>query len=289
MDEIWQRHKAFILQCVIGGIVFLIAWGVKANMYDRVEDAQATNERAKTLLKEQLSAGKAPSRKSIAEQERLAKVGQANFRKLAASVASVAEPADGKIAYVRENIGWVLSNIGKQSELDSFVNQYRTLPQGCLFRLKEEARGVLVGRAAQLGKTVDRSLGLATAFTDDEVPVALHGLALATEIVTRALNSSEAEGIDGILDMRIAPRQRRKVSEGDDASRVNSFPVAFRLLGHPEDVHAILRSFNRPGGSAIKRLIVLDAIEGISRPREEEVTIDAQIRILGLHHLGVAE
>lgn len=287
MDEIWQRHKAFILQCVIGGIVFLIAWGVKANMYDGIEHTADTNGLDKRKLEEQLRDGKAPSRKSIREQEELARLGEANFRALAASVASVASPADGKREYVRENIRWALVNVGNEGDTDRLINLYTQLPQQCLFDLSEQARGVLVGRAAQAGKTVDESLGISQAYQAEELPVAIHGLALVTEIVTRALDSTVADGIDAITDIRIAPRQRRSArGEGDEASKVVTFPVSFRVVGHPDAVSALIRSFNQPIGHA-KRFIVLDGIESISRPRDEEVTISAGLRILGMHHLGV--
>ena len=50
MDELWQRHKVFIVQCVIGSIVLLITWAIHSNLYDDIDVMQGNN----TLRKSQL-------------------------------------------------------------------------------------------------------------------------------------------------------------------------------------------------------------------------------------------
>ena len=290
MDELWQRHKSFIIACAVMFIAFLIGWAVKSSTYSDTEMLKRQNESLKKDLGSQLSNGKAPDRASIKEQTRLAGEAEENFRRLMGSVASVASPADRKIAYVRESCEWALANIGKSGDLDALANLYRQSPQSALFRLKEMCRAALVGRAAQTGKTVDTSLGIVSGFQDDEVPVALHGLAIVTELVTRALDSDVGKGIDAVLDIRITARSRRRSgSDDDDASKVVSFPVSMRVVGDPNAVSAFMRTFNEMRGKTVKRLMVLDAVEGVTRPRDEEITVSTRIRVLGLHHLDAAQ
>ncbi len=287
MDEMWQRHKAFILKCVIGGIVFLIAWGVKSNMYSETEQIQGANERKKRELESQVSDGKAPSKAFIREQEQLAEAGEAQIRDLANLVASTASPKDQKIAYVRENVSLLLGTIGKQAETDTYVGLYQQVAQGCLFKLREAARSELVGRAAQSGKQVDESLGVTQAFQDDQVPLGIHGLSIVTDVVSRCLASEVGDGIDGISDIRISPRGRSRRRAQDDTQSVQSFTVRMTIEGDPDDVMAVLRSFNNTSNPA-NRLMVLDEITSLTRDNPEKDPVKASISLLGLHHIGVA-
>lgn len=293
MDEIWQRHKVFIVQCVIGGIVLLIAWAVHSNLYADIDTMRRNHKLTYDELKAKLANGEAPSDRSIKEQQRIAAEGEAQIESMARKVASVASVEQNKIAYVRESIAWILANIDQPNRVDEFVTTYEQLPKTCLSRLREEARAVLASRAAQRGRSFDESLGITTNFEDDEIPTGIHGLAIAVDIVARSFDIEiPAEGggtsmIESIDEIRVAARGRRNKMDVGDTSQIVQFPVRVTLRGGPSAIVLLLRSFNQTD-NPVQRMTVLESIEGGEREREDADRVRITFNLLGLHHVGVA-
>jgi len=294
MDEIWQRHKAFIVQCGIGTIVLLIAWAVHSGLYDNIELMQGNNARQKDGLKKLLDEGLAPSATAIADQQAIAKQGQEQIESMARKVASIAPLGSNKVEYVRENIRWLLTNIGREDETETFVGLYKSLPKTCLSKLREEARTVLTSRSAQMGREVDEALGIKTAFADDEVPIGIHGLAIVVDVIKRGLDISvpiETEERVGVIesfsDINVAVRNRRSKMNAGTESEVISFPVRMTVRGDPAAVIALLRAFNSLS-NPVKRMTVVESIVGGERERVDKDRVRVTFNLLGLHHIGVA-
>jgi hypothetical protein len=294
MDEIWQRHKVFILQCAIGMIVLLITWGVHSNLYDDIDTQQGSNLLRKSQLEKQLSDGLAPSLQSIGEQQKIAVAGQEQIVAMAEAVASTASTASNRVAYVRENVSWLLTNIGRPGRTDYFVGLYQQLPQTCLSELKEEARTVLTSRAAQLGRELDESLGIANSFADDQVAVGIHGLAIVVDVIKRGLDITvpiPTDDDDGVIeafsDIAVAVRNRRSKMNSGTESDVSSFPVRMTLSGDPAAVLALFRQLNMRN-NPVKRMTVVESLVGGERERADTDRVRVTLNLLGLHHLGVA-
>jgi len=278
MDDIWQRHKTFIVQCLVGGIVFLLALLVKSNMYDTIENRQSNAHQLKGMLEKEPG----PSRDSIRKQVAKADEAREQTSAMAAKVASL----ESGLGYVRENIAWVCANLGMPERADEFFTMYSDLPQACLSRLREEARAVLVSKAAALGKEVPEQQGITNNFEDSDVKYAIHGLAIATDIVGRCL---ALEGIDSVESITVSPRPRRRVGEiRQDGARARAFSISFKLLGKPGAVNALLRSFNTTD-NAVQRLTVLDRVEYIQRLDKEEDTVRASFDLFGIQYRGIEE
>ena len=277
MDDIWQRHKSFIVQCMIGGFVFLIALIVKSQMYgDDVPKLASTNASLKSDLVERPG----PSKSSIDTQLARAEEAQKQTLAMAGSAASLASGAD---AHAKESIAWLLHTLGRSNQLDQFFTMYKATPQTCLSRLREEARTVLLGEGAVLGKEIDESLGITSGFEENEVRLGLHGLALVADVVKRAL---ALEGIETIGPLAISPRARPSPVVGQDSARATVFSVRVGLTGEPEAVNALLRSFNTRDNH-VNRLTVLDTLESIQRIRKEEDLVRASFYLYGIQYRGI--
>jgi len=273
MDEIWQRHKVFILQGLIGGLVFLIALVVMGNAYSGVDVTQVSNANLKKTLDKRLAEKSAPSAKSITAQKQKADDALAQIRGTASEVASLATGED----YVRENIVWTLAIVGKPREdAERFLSLYKQLAGTCLTSVREEARSVLVGRAAQKGRQIDESFGLAGGLPDDEVPGGLHALAIVCDVIHRAL---EKDGIQSVSEIRVNPRNVLD----KDLTWISGVEVRLTLIGDPDDVMAIVRSFNSLD-SQPKRMTVVKEVESIVRRSPDEDTVKATVLLLGLQH-----
>lgn len=279
MDEIWQRHKTFILQCVIGGIVFLIALAVMGNMYSGADTAQGTNEGLRKDLLKKTADGQAPSSSSITAQKQKAQDAQQQIKNMAAQVASLATGED----YLRENIGWVLAIIGKpRADTERFLSIYKNVsPNTCLTSMREEARAVLVARAAQKGKSIDEQFGLAAGVEDEDVPGGLHALAIVCDVVRRAL---DRDGIQSVGDIRVQPRNVLD----RDLPWIAGIEVKLSLVGDPDDVMAVIRGFNNLD-SHPSRMTVVKEIESISRRNPDDDVVKASVVLYGLQHKGVGE
>jgi hypothetical protein len=275
MDEIWQRHKSFILQCVIGGLVFLIALVVLTNAYSGIEGAQTNNRSLVADLKKKVAAKEAPSKRSIDDQKRKAEDALQQIKNMGAQVASLATGED----YVRENVRWVLAVLGRpEQDAERFVQIYRNIPQSALTTLRSEAQQVLGRRAAQGGKQIDESFGLSGGLEDDEVPGGIHGLALVCEVISRAL---EHDGIAAVGDFRVNPRNQID----RDIAWLSGIEVRLSMTGAPEDVTAVIRSFNRLEGQP-RRMLVLKEVESIVRRSADEDTVKAVVVLYGLQMKG---
>jgi hypothetical protein len=285
MDEMWQRHKSFILQVLVGGVLFLVAFFVMRSMYGDQNDPEkirAKNELRKKELQAKLDEGHAPSAASIREQREIADNADKEKQALAKRVASVAgsdakmSDADRERAYVSENIARVLENIGKQD--DGYLALYQQVPQACLSRLRDAARAVLVGKAAQAGKEIDEALGLGQAFADEDIPEALHGLAIVTDVYVRCLAEDH---VDKIASVRISPRS--SFPEQNEVSLVSAIGVHLELHGDPGDVNEVLRSFNAVDNKAV-RMTVLESIDFIVPLSADEDTVKASFNVAGLRY-----
>jgi len=297
MDEIWQRHKVFILQVAVGGLAFLIALAVMSNAFsggDDPEELRRINASRKETLEKAVRENRAPSRDSIVKQQERAGQAEREIREMAAMCASLAEGDD----YVRENITWVLANIGRPAaDVEKYFTMYKAsgLPMTCLTSLREEAKAELVKRASQDRVMIEESLGIAGVMADDEVPFALHGLALVTDVIRRALEVNatlDPEGkkkIAAVRELRIAPRN----ALDRDLSWIAGIEVHVSLVGDPEQVLAVLRTFNTAtdvGGvrNVQKRITVLGRLEGITREKGgDEEAVKASFNLLALQHKGV--
>lgn len=274
MDEIWQRHKAFILQCVIGGLVFLIALIVMGNAYSGIDVIQTGNRNLKAQLEKRKSEKSAPSPASIDAQKRKADQARGYIRDAAVQCASLAQGED----YVRENLVWILATIGKPpADAERFITLYRQFPQTCLTSVREEARTVLVGRAAQKGRQIDETFGLA-GVAEEDVPGALHALAITCDVIHRCL---ERDAIDAVLEIRVNPRN----TLDRDLAWISGVDVRLTMHGDPDDVGAVLRSFNRTE-SHVKRMTVIREIESIVRKSPDDDDVKATVVLLGLQHKG---
>lgn len=294
MDELWQRNKVFIVQCAIGFIVLMIAWAIHSNLYDDIGTMQGNNNLRKQQLEKQLADGLAPSKDSIREQQANAKAGQEQIEAMARAVASVAPTSSNRVEYVRENVNWILTNIGRPDETDKFVGLYETLPQTCLFELKEEARTVLTSKAAQLGRDIDETLGVRNAFADDEVAVGIHGLAIVVDVIKRAfdirvpISTEEGEGVvESFSDISIAVRNRRSKMNAGAESDVVSFPVRMTVRGDPAAVIVLFKAFNSTT-NPVQRMTVVESVTGGERERVDVDRVRVTFNLLGLHHIGVA-
>jgi len=294
MDELWQRHKVFIVQCAIGTIALLIAWGVHSSLYDDIAQLQTSNTRQKAELQKLLDDGQAPSAAAIAEQQAIALQGQEQIESMARKVASIAPLGSNKVEYVRENINWLLTNINRAGDTDKFVGLYETLPQACLSQLREEARTILTSRAAQMGREIDESLGIRAGFADDEIPVGIHGLAIVVDVIKRGLDISvpiETEAGEGVIesfsDISVAVRNRRSKMNAGTESEVVSFPVRMTVRGDPAAVIVLVRAFNSLK-NPVKRITVVESIIGGERERVDADRVRVTFNLLGLHHIGVA-
>jgi hypothetical protein len=284
MDEMWQRHKSFILQVLVGGVLFLVAFFVMRSMYGDQNDprvVQDKNASRKTELESKISSGHAPSAPSIETQRSIAANADKEKQALAKRVASVAgsgakSDADRELAYVRENIARVLENIGKQD--DGYVALYQQIPQACLSRLRDAARAVLIGKAAQAGKEIDESLGLTAGFADEDVPEALHGLAIVTDVYVRCLSKDH---VDKVSSVRITARST--FPELNEVTLVSSIGVHFELIGDPADVGEVIRSFNAVDKKD-QRMTVLESIDFIVPLSPDEDTVKASFNVAGLRY-----
>lgn len=284
MDEMWQRHKSFILQVIVGGVLFLVAFFVMRSMYGDQNDPEKVRTRNASRLKElegKLQSGNAPSSRSIEEQRSNANQTESLKWDLAKRVSSVAgredkaKESEREAAYVRENIAWTLANIGRQD--DGFVDLYNKVPQACLSRLRDAARTVVIGKAAQTGKEVDETMGLG-AFPDDEIPEALHGLAIVTDLVGRCL---ARPGIEKVLALRVTTQ--RSFPEENGVNFMGAIGVHVEIVGDPAEVNDVLRSFNSVDKKE-QRMTVLESIESIVPLSQDEDTVKASVNVVGLRY-----
>lgn len=276
MDDIWQRHKTFIVQCVVGGLVFLIALLVKSNVYDGIGPMQA---KANTL-KGSIQKSDAPDTASIRAQEAQADLARKNIAALAGTVASL-ETGD---AYVRESLTACLTSLGIPGKVNGYFGRYKELPLACLSQLSAEMRSILNGRAARLGKEIDETMGFRSGFEEAEVPAGIHGLAIVAEVVKRAL---DIEGIESVESLTISPRPRRRVGLlAQDGARANVFSVKVQLVGEPDAVLALINSFNALDNPS-NRLVVVDSVEYVQRIRAEEDTMKASLNLFGIQYRGL--
>lgn len=275
MDEIWQRHKTFILQCIIGGLAFLIALVVMSNSYSGTKEIHALNVSGKRDIDKRISDGVAPSARSIAAQKQKAEDAKNQIREMSAKVASLAQGED----YVRENIVWILSTIEKPAvEAERFLALYKQLPQTCLTSVREEARAVLVGRAAQKGRQIDETFGLSAGVDEAEVPGALHALAIVCDVMRRALDK---DGVQSVSDIRVNPRN----AVGSELSWISGVDVRISLVGDPDDVMSVVRSFNQLDPK-MNRMTVVREVESILRRSPDDDTVKASIALYGLQQKG---
>lgn len=271
MDEIWQRHKVFILQCVIGGFAFLIAFVLVTNAYSGTDILQQSNKSLKADLEKKIAAGNAPSTKSIAAQKAKAEDANEQIRSMATQIGSLVQGDD----YVRENIVWILALIGKPREdAERFMALYKQLPQTCLISVREEAKSVLVGRAAQRGKLIEENVGLAAGVQEDEVPGGLHALAIGCDVVRRAL---ERDGIQSVSDFRVNPRNVLD----RDLGWIAGVELRLAITGDPDDVMGLIRSFNTIDPVS-QRMTILKEVESITRRNPDDDTVKAVVVLLGL-------
>jgi len=233
-------------------------------MYGDYNDPDRVRVKNAARLKElqaKSSEGHAPSADSIATQREIAKRAATTKTDLVKHVASIAgrddktPDAEREKAYVRENILWILTNIGRQSEVEAFVAQFSTLPQACLSRLRDAARSALVSKAAQSGKAIDETNGVSAGYAEDEIPAALHGLAIVTEVMGRGLAKG---GIDSIQAVRVSPHST--FPEVNGVNFVSAIGVHLEFVGDPADIAELLRSFNSVG-KPDQKLTVLESDE----------------------------
>jgi hypothetical protein len=291
MDEMWQRHKSFILQLFLGGVVFLVLFFVMRSNYGDSHDPEQIQKKNKSRLEElegKSRQGKAPSTSVIAEQKVVAEKAAAAKWALVDRVASrggrdpKSKDADREKAYVKESITAVLDVIGKKYD-DHWLELYDRLPQACLSSVGQEARTALVGRAAQSGKEIDELLGLGGGFQSDEIPEVLQGFAVETDVVSRFLAKPR---ISRITNIRITPHGA--FPENNGILFMGAVGVHLEVVGHPADVYDVLRSFN---GTDRKegRMVVLESVEQISPLSPDEDDVRAVINVVGLRYKQVAE
>lgn len=290
MDEMWQRHKGFILQVIVGGVLFLVAFFVMRNMYGDQNDPEKVQARNAGLLSElqsKLKNGRAPSARSIADQREIAAGAEKAKWALAKRVASVAGAdlkgdADRTKAYVRENIAWILESLDaidktQKRTIDVFVDRFDKVPQACLSSVRDAVRNVLAGKAAQTGKELDETLGLA-GYPDDEIPQALHGLAIVTDLVSRCLAKP---GIEKVQSIRVSSHS--SFPENTGVSFVSAIGVHIEIVGEPSDVVQVLRSMNAAEQKDL-RMTVVESIDYIVPLSQDEDTTKASINVVGLRY-----
>ena len=285
MDEMWQRHKSFILQVLAGGVMFLIAYFVMNSMYGDQNDPEVVRTRNAAKLQEltkKVDGKHAPDAPSIEQQKTIAATAEKQKQELASRVSSVEglgskRDAEREAAYVKESIDATLANIQRPD--DGYVDLFNRVPQACLSRLRDASRQVLAGKAAQTGKEIDETLGL-TAYPDDEIPEALHGLAMVTDLVGRAL---ARPGVDKVTTIRVATRST--FPENNEVSLVRAIGVHFELIGEPADVADFLRSLNAVGQPA-QRMTVVESVEAVVPISQDEDTVRASINLVGLQYVS---
>jgi hypothetical protein len=276
MDEIWQRHKAFILQVFVGSVFFLVAFFVMSKTFGGSDDPQirqAANAKSLEAARSLAKDGRAPDKAAIRDQTDIAVAAEKQKEELAARVASTAATDD---EYVQENIRAVLSAIGDAADYDNCWGLYKQFRQACISRLREKSRGALVGRAAQSGKEIDELLGLGQGFQDDEIPAAIHGLAIVTDVVGRCL---ARERVDSVSTIRIEPRTR--LADDFGVTTITGLEVHMEIVGDPAEVVDVLRSFN-PVNKPQQKMVVLRSLEGLVPLRQDEDTVKAVVNLVGL-------
>ncbi len=286
MDEMWQRHKSFILQVVVGGVLFLVAFFVMRSIYGGDSDPKQMETRNRNQLdarRKQLDEGRAPSRSSIADQQRIAKNAEDQRHDLERRVGSTGvSEAD----YVKDSVTWTCANIEKLGtgvKLDpaTFSDLYSRIPQACLSRLRDAARNALVGRAAQYGMEIDETLGLGMGFQDDEIPAALHALAVVSDVVGRCFPKAGEEHprIDRVLSIKIDPHD--PFPEQIGVGFVSALGVQIDLVGDPRDVAELIRSFNSTDNPA-RRMTVVKSVNFLTPVSPDEDTVRLSVSLVGL-------
>jgi hypothetical protein len=288
MDEMWQRHKSFILQLIVGGVIFLVAFFVMRGMYGDQNDpevVQKKNAQKKIDLNKKSDELHAPTPSSIGQQKSVADLAEKtkwDFTKRVASVAGLKQKdADRERAYVKESVTWAYQTIGR-TDVDTTVGMYDQLPQAALSGLASAIRGSLQGRAAQTGKEIDETLGLGGGFPEEEIPQVMHALAIVSEIAGRCLAKDK---IDKVTSIRITPNSR--FPEEQDVNFVSGVDVHLEITGDPREVNEVIRSLNAVGKP--DRMIVLSSIDGIVPLSTEEDTVKASINVVGLRYKSAAE
>lgn len=288
MDEMWQRHKSFILQVFLGGVVFLVLFFVMRSNYGDSHDPEQIQKKNKARLDEledRSRKGKAPSTSAIADQKTIAEKGQQAKWALVDRVASrggrdpKSKDQDREKAYVKESITAVLETIGRKYD-DHWMELYGKLPQACLSSIGQEARTALVGRAAQSGKEIDELLGLGAGFQSDEIPEVLQGFAVETDVVSRLLAKPR---VAAVRSLRITPHGQ--FPENNGVVFMGAVGVHVEAYGHPADIYDVIRSFNgtdRKDG----KMIVLESIEAITPLSADEDDVKAVINVVGLRYNG---
>jgi hypothetical protein len=285
MDEMWQRHKSFIVQVLVGGVLFLVAFFVMRSMYGDENDPErvrAKNASRLDDLRKKLEEGNAPDAASIAEQRRIADLAETRKGEMARRVASVAgaapdaKDADRERAYVGENIQWTASVL--QRDPAPYAARYDRVPQACLSSLRDDSRGFLTSKAAQNGKELDETLGL-TSFPDHEIPQVLHGLAIVTDLASACLDPGS--GIDKVLSLRVSARS--SFPETNEVNVVSAIGVHMEIQGDPLAVAGFIRKLNEPA-SETKRVVVLESVESIAPLSADEDIVKASINLVGLRY-----
>jgi hypothetical protein len=288
MDEMWQRHKSFILQVFVGAVVFLVAFMVMRSTYGDANDpAQIRKKNQSRLndLKDKLQKGKAPAQSSIAQERGVADGADRSKWELAKRVASIAgtdrkmSESDRDRAYVRENINLTLALIGQEDTGGALAATYDQQPQTCLSGVANKARSAVGGQAAQTGKDVESSLGVG-AFAEEDIPEALHGLMIVTDVVKRCLARPR---VDKVQNIAITARTTFPSNALEfPVNSVSAVGVTMELVGDPTDVSEVIRSFNVPGKA--DRMIVLESVEYVQPLSADEDTVRAKIRAVGLRY-----
>lgn len=285
MDEIWQRHKTFIVQVAVGAIVLLIALLVKSNMYDGPDDPAALEKRNRSTLSE-IRAEPGPDVKSIESQEQTAEVAEQQIRALAREIASLETGDD----YVRENIERACVLIDRPDQVETFFSLYKQLPQTALSSLQGAIRTHFVGQAAQSGVELDESIGLTSGFQEDEVPIGIHGLAIVADVYRRALENPDIEAVRDVVITKSQGRARAGAQSNVSTTRLKSFRIKATLVGFPSGVQQVVGSFNQHDGAdaaGADRNLVLDEIL-VRRVREEEDQVRAELTLAGVQYIVAA-
>ena len=184
---------------------------------------------------------------------------------------------------MKENLAWALQNIDKSEQLDTYVTLYQQLRNTCLTKLQGAARDVLVGRAAQRGKSVDETMGITSGVAPEEVPAAIHGLAIVTDVVSRAL---AYDGITSISDIKISQHSRRGRTQTAEADFVKSFTIRMTVRGAPEDVARLLDALNWDDNTK-GRFTVFGSVDSIARDKPDADDVTATFTLLGLQFQGI--
>lgn len=272
MDELLQRHRAFTLSVLVGGIVFLIALAVRGCGVYTVDLAKRRTEvegQARAI-----TGTPVPSDAHLRDLEGLAKGAEERVAALGNATGRTRQSE----ALQEECISDILEVAGLSSpaKLADYRDLARRLPNVCLSSLVGEVGRALQARAARNNVEIaEENLGLQGAtFQAEDLDRNLAALAVIARIVDRAIQAG-VERVDAIV-----PGGNVRTGGGNQAEPfVRAWTVQFTLKGDSDSLVEVLRALNDRDQDGKGRRVVLEELVSLARGA---ITFRAWVRLVNV-------